>query len=215
MHWDVSGGNEPRRVVRAWRQAAVRRPGYIGTMPSSIAIHSGFSPEAYLAWEREQELKHEHLDGEVYAMSGGSRKHSLLASNTLTTLSLALRSQACQVLTSDMRIKVEATGLYSYPDVSVVCGQARFEDERENSLLNPVVLVEILSDSTEAWDRGRKFEHCRTIPSLMHYLLVSQHAVLMELFTRRSGGSWLLHESRAGGLVQLAAIEVDLAVDEV
>ncbi len=184
-------------------------------MASSTAIHSGSSPEAYLAWEREQETKHEYLDGEVYAMSSGSRKHSLLASNTLTALSLALRTRACQVLTSDMRIKVEATGLYAYPDVSVVCGQTRFEDEREHSLLNPVVLVEVLSDPTEAWDRGRKFEHYRTIPSLMHYLLVSQHAALMELFTRRADGSWMLHEIRKGSLVQLSAVEVELAIDEV
>ena len=147
----------------------------------------------YLEIERRAEFKSEFLDGEMFAMSGGTRSHSLIGSNTICAIGNQLKGCPCRVYTADMRIKVQASGLYTYPDLSVACGQEEFEDEHEDILLNPTVVVEVLSDSREAYDRGQKFALYRQIPSLREYLLVNQHEPLVEQYVRQDGGQWLLN----------------------
>ena len=149
------------------------------------------APE-YLELERAAEAKSEFIEGEVFAMAGGSRRHSRIAVNLAGVLNSRLAGKPCQVFNSDMRLQIEATGLCTYPDVQVACGKLRFADEREDTLLNPRIIIEVLSDSTAAWDRGKKFWHYRHLTSLAEYVLVSQDGWLIEHYTRESDGNWRL-----------------------
>ncbi|MEZ4527394.1 MAG: Uma2 family endonuclease [Desulfobacterales bacterium] len=151
--------------------------------------------EEYLAMERESEIRHEYYDGEIFAMAGASRKHNLITANVIRELGNQLRNTGCRVYPSDMRVKIEATGLYTYPDVLIVCGEEIFADEKEDMLLNPAIIIEVLSDSTESYDRGRKFENYRMLNSLKEYILISQNRKKMERFFRNERGYWELDES--------------------
>lgn len=176
----------------------------------------GLSPEEYLARERRAEIKSEYHDGEVFAMSGASRAHNLIVTNFVRELSLRLRDRDCEVYPSDMRVKVDPTGLYTYPDVIVVCGEPAFEDEHIDTLLNPTLLIEVLSESTEASDRGKKFEHYRKLETLQGVVLVTQDEAHAERFTRQPDGQWLLGE--ASGLeaaLHLASIDVTLPLADI
>ena len=151
-----------------------------------------YSVADYLAVERASPVKHEFFDGEVFAMAGGTEPHNLLAMNAGGELRSALKGRSCRVYGSDMRVLCP-TGLRTYPDVSVVCGSPSFEDERRDTLLNPVVICEVLSPSTERYDRGKKFEHYRTIASLREYALIAYDGRLVEHFTRQADAAhWLL-----------------------
>ena len=168
----------------------------------------------YLDFEREAEMKHEFFDGELFAMSGGTRTHSLVTANLIAALHGRLKNR-CQTFTSDLRVKIEMTGLYTYPDVSVACGEQRFADDQNDVLLTPTLVVEVLSESTEAYDRGKKFEHYRRIPSLQGYLLVRQDYAHLELFSRQSDGTWRLSEaSGMAAELQIPALEVALPLKE-
>jgi Uma2 family endonuclease len=149
------------------------------------------TPEQYLEIERAAEYKSEYFNGEMFAMAGAARVHNLLVSSVVRDLNQQLRKRPCEAYPSDMRVRVSATGLYTYPDAIVVCGQPIFSDQRQDTLLNPTVIVEVLSPSTEAYDRGRKFEHYRTIESLRQYLLISSDRVHADLFTLLDG-RWVL-----------------------
>jgi Uma2 family endonuclease len=172
------------------------------------------APE-YLAWERVQPTKHEFFQGEIFAMAGATREHNLVVLNIGAELRNALRTKPCEVYPSDMRSKIPATGLYTYPDAIVVCGTPEFEDEVHDTLLNPKVLVEVLSGSSESYDRGKKFEQYRSIASLSEYILAAQDQVLVEHFSRQPDGSWLLREARAGGRITLPSIDCVIEVDEI
>lgn len=148
------------------------------------------SPEEYLAMERDSETKHEYLDGEVYAMTGASENHNMIQLNIGTSLRTQVRGRSCRVYPSDMRVKVRRTGLYTYPDLSVVCGQRELEEDEFYTLVNPSVIIEILSPSTERYDRGKKFAHYKMIESLQEYLLVAQDAVSVEHYMRPTEGHW-------------------------
>jgi len=170
----------------------------------------------YLQIERAAEFKSEFFDGELFAMAGGTLRHSLISTNLAREFGNRLKGKPCSAFNTDLRIKVEATGLYTYPDLSVICGQPQFVDGETDTVVNPSVLVEVLSDSTEAYDRGRKFEHYRQIPSLREYLLISQHEPRIEQFIRQPDNNWLLHE--AAGLnatLLLPSLEITLALNEV
>lgn len=172
-------------------------------------------PAIYLDLERRSEVRSEWLDGEVVAMTGGSREHNLIVGNLVGELRAQLKRRPCEVYPSDLRVRVPA-GLYTYPDVVVACGEPRFEDEHRDTLLNPTLLVEVLSRSTEAYDRGEKFERYRTLDSLAEYLLVSQTRPHVEQFLRQPDGRWLLAE--ATGLeatIDLPSIGCRLALAEV
>jgi Uma2 family endonuclease len=150
------------------------------------------TPEEYLAQERLADFKSEYLCGEVFAMAGATWEHTLTKDNLAAETRSQLKNGPCHVLTSDMRVRVHATGLYTYPDIAIVCDEPQFEDEVLDTLLNPRVLVEVLSDSTEKYDRGAKFGHYRQIPSLQEFVLVAQDQFLVERYVRQVDGSWLL-----------------------
>jgi Uma2 family endonuclease len=161
----------------------------VSTVPTST-----MTAEEYLAIERRAESRSEFRDGRIFAMSGGSREHSPLTGNVAAVLWAQLRDRPCETYSSAMRVKVSSTGLYTYPDVIVVCGEPRFEDAFVDTLLNPTVIVEVLSDSTEAYDRGRNFGHYRRLDSLKEYVVVSQTRMMVEKYVRQ-GEQRVLHEA--------------------
>lgn len=147
--------------------------------------------DEYIERERQSETKNELLHGEIMAMAGASPKHNAIAANVAGTLRALLKRQPCIVFSSDQRVHVEATGLCTYPDVTVACDGPLFHPKFRDTLLNPKLLVEVLSDSTEAYDRGAKFAHYRTLPSLTEYVLVSQHERRVEHYLRLDSGQWI------------------------
>lgn len=169
----------------------------------------------YLAFEAAAPSKHEYLCGEVFALAGGTPEHAGLAAAMAAVLARALEDRPCRAFSSDGRVRVEATDLSTYPDISVVCGKLETSGIDQDAIVNPVLLVEILSDSTEAYDRGEKAAHYRRIPSLREYLLVSQRERRLELFRRGEHGEWLLLEAGAGDRLELASIGASIAVDDV
>jgi Uma2 family endonuclease len=174
------------------------------------------TPEEYLALERKAEDKSEYLHGEIFAMTGASRKHNLISINTASSLNQQLRGRPCEVYVSDMRVKVTDRGLYTYPDVVVVCDGPKFEDEYLDTLLNPTVLFEILSKTTERYDRIAKSAYYRTVQSLAEYLLVSQDDYRIEQYVRRPDGHWLLTDIRGlENVVELQSISCSLALRDV
>lgn len=153
------------------------------------------SPEEYLALEREAETKSEFYDGEIVAMTGASWEHNLITGNIFLSLGNQLRGQPCRAATSDLRVRISPAGAYVYPDVVVVCGKPEFEDRHGDTLLNPALVVEVLSPSTQAKDYGRKGEAYRRLPSLREYLLVAQDRAHVERYRRHGGGLWLFDEA--------------------
>lgn len=178
------------------------------------AIKKTWTPAEYLAWERLQPDKHEFHGGEVFDMAGATFEHNQIVINVGAELRALLRQKPCRVCASDLRVKIPATGLYTYPDASVVCGRPEFEDDKLDTLLNPLILIEVLSDSTADYDRGTKFTIYRTIASLQDYVLISTDKILVEYYTRKEDGSWVLREFKAGERFNLESIECELAVDE-
>jgi Uma2 family endonuclease len=174
------------------------------------------TPEEYLELERRSEIKHEYLDGEMFAMPGVTRKHNLITLNIAADLNAQFLDRPCEVYGIDLRAKVRSTGLYTYPDIAVVCGQALFEDEREDTLMNPQVIIEVLSDSTESCDRGKKFAHYRVMESLREYLLVSQSECRVERFARQDDGNWIYSETTdPNGSVELMSVASRLPLSRV
>jgi len=170
----------------------------------------------YLDIERVAAYRSEYFDGEMFAMAGGSPRHSLISANLIRELGNRLKWRPCAACESNLRILVSATGLYTYPDASVVCGPLEFEDPRRDTVLNPTLLVEVLSESTEAYDRGKKFSHYRQFPSLREYLLVSQEEAKIERFLRNDDGTWTLTE--AAGLaatLPLPSLGIEIGLEEV
>src|SRR5688572_9772274 len=174
------------------------------------------SPDEYLALERKAEIRSEYLDGDMVAMSGGSREHNLIVTNIVSELRTQLKGRPCEVYPSNMRVKVSVTGLYTYPDVVVVCGEPRFEDANVDTLMNPVVVIEVLSDSTASYDRGAKFGHYRKIGSLSEYLLVAQHEYRIEQYVRQPEGPWGRSEVRGlTGKLSLPSIPCSVNMTEI
>jgi Uma2 family endonuclease len=174
------------------------------------------TPEQYLHRERNAEFRSEYLRGEMFAIAGASANHNLIVGNCVQNIGQQLKKKPCRVYPSDLKLRIQATGLYTYPDLSVVCGEPQLESDHGDVLLNPVVLIEVLSDSTEAYDRGKKFEHYRTIPSLKHYVLVAQDRHSIDCFSLNPDGSWSLTACQTPtGMVELAAIDSQLSAVEV
>ncbi len=172
--------------------------------------------QAYLALERSSAQKHEYFDGEIFAMSGGTASHNLISGNAFASLHTQLRGTGCRVLNSDMRLKVVATGLNTYPDVTVVCGNFQFIDERRDTITNPIVIIEVLSPSTERYDRGMKFQNYRTIATLQEYILIAQDKHQIEHFIRQENGLWLFEEARdLGGSIALPSVHCMLTLSDV
>jgi Uma2 family endonuclease len=171
--------------------------------------------EEYLAFDRTSEEKHEYYAGEIFAMTGASRRHNLIVMNTGTSLNSQLAQRPCEVYPSDMRVKVSALK-YTYPDVSVVCGEPRFIDGEFDTLLNPTLIVEVLSDSTEDYDRGKKFKHYIGIESLKEYVLIAQDEMRVDHYIRQPNGDWLLsYATTADAIIQLPTIGCTLNIADI
>jgi Uma2 family endonuclease len=185
----------------------------------STAEKRRLNPAEYLAIEVASEGRHEFHDGEMFAMSGGSYWHNLVKDNLAHAIRNRLAGRGCTVLTSDQRVKVDATGLYTYPDVVVFCGKPVFEDGVHYSAVNPLVLAEVLSDSTEKYDRGVKFGHYRQLPSVEEYLVLAQDRVSVERYRRQTAGdpgSWLLIAvTDPAGTVDFDSLGVAVPVAEI
>lgn len=150
------------------------------------------TPAEYLAIERKAATKSEYYRGEMFAMAGASYEHNRVKDNLARQIGNQLEGGPCFPLTSDMRVLIQATGLFTYPDIVIVCGPPEFADAEVDTLLNPQVIIEVLSESTEKYDRGAKFRQYQQIPSLREYVLVSQNEPVVERFVRQTSGDWLL-----------------------
>ncbi len=156
----------------------------------SAAPKMRLTPEQYLAIERKAEFKSEFYDGEMFAMAVASMEHNSLKDNLIVQIGSRLWGGRCRTFSSDMRVKVSRTGLYTYPDIVIVCGKPEVEDDVMDTLLNPQVVIEVLSDSTQKYDRGKKFRHYKQIASFREYVLVSQDEPVVEQFVREPDGKW-------------------------
>ncbi|MGD7034957.1 Uma2 family endonuclease [Methylotuvimicrobium buryatense] len=182
---------------------------------SAVLKKKYYTQEEYLAIERQAQIKSEYVDGEMFAMTGASREHNLININIASELRAQLKSRPCEVYINDMRVKAKEARSYHYPDIAAACDTPQFEDNHVDTLINPSVIIEVLSLSTEAYDRGAKFSHYRKIESLREYLLVAQDQPLIERYVRQ-GDAWLLTET--AGLdtsVHLESIDCVLSLKEI
>ncbi len=171
--------------------------------------------EQYLEIERAAASKSEYYDGEMFAVAGAKQAHNRLVANLIGALHRQFRSRPCDVYPSDMRIMVPATGLYTYPDVTAVCGDQRFLDDQNDTLLNPSLLIEVLSPSTEAYDRGRKFEQYQSIESLRENLLVASDRLHADLYSRQTDGRWLQTAvDTLEGSLKLESVNVEITMSD-
>jgi Uma2 family endonuclease len=172
-----------------------------------------FTPEEYFAWEEQQLERHEYIDGEVYAMSGGTINHGDIAGNILTLLKTHMRGRGCKILNSDCRVKILEIDKYVYPDTSVTC------DERDKTttqyITYPCLIVEVLSSSTEAYDRGNKFKMYRRNPSLQEYVLVSAETIEIELFRKTDTDLWQIINYQTGDVVELKSINLTFPIEQI
>ena len=168
----------------------------------------------YVAFEEKADVRHELLDGEVFAMAGGTPEHAALMASVSHLLSLALRGKPCRVFSSDLRVRIHATRLTTYPDVTVVCGKLELDADDRLAATNPIVIVEVLSETTASYDRGAKAAHYRRVPSLMEYVLVAQDEQRIEVH-RRVADRWEIHDAVPGQAIPLVSIGVELDVAEV
>jgi Uma2 family endonuclease len=182
----------------------------------STQLKVRITPEEYLALERKAEIKSEYLDGEMFAMSGATFEHITIVVNITTEINTQLIDRPCRVFATDLRVKVSSTGLYTYPDIVAVCEEPQNEDDHFDTLLNPQLIIEVLSESTEGYDRGKKFAHYRMIKSLREYVLVSQTECRIEKYSRQEGGNWLYREcSDPEGSIELPSVACRLSLSRV
>jgi Uma2 family endonuclease len=177
---------------------------------------SSFTPEQYLEIERKAERKSEYLNGEIFAMGGASPRHVLIVTNVVSELRSQLKERPCSVFSTDLRVRVSPDGLYTYPDVVVLCGSPQYHDSRNDTLTNPTLIVEVLSKSTKDYYRGEKFEQYRAIDSFRDYLLVAQGRPHIEHFVRQPDNTWVFSEtSNLDDSILLPAIGCRLYLREV
>jgi Uma2 family endonuclease len=182
----------------------------------SAVPKSRLTPAEYLAVERKATVKSEYLRGEVFAMAGASPAHNAVNDNLVIEVGSRLKGGPCRTYSSDQRVKVSATGLYTYPDIVIVCGLPDYEDGERDTLLNPQAIIEILSKSTESYDRGAKFRHYQHVESLREYVLVSQDEPVCERFVRQPDGNWLLTTvSGLDKVFEFASIPVRVPLTEI
>jgi len=177
-------------------------------------VHKLIREDEYLEQERKAQSKSEYYKGEIFAMAGAKRNHNLLVTNLCREISSALGDKPCEVYPSDMRVQNKVDQFYTYPDVTIVCGKPEFLNDTEDVLLNPQILIEVLSDSTEKYDRGAKFALYRNIPSVQEYILVSTNEMKLESF-QRNGSDWIFRESIQGEVFRLQFLDVVLNMEEV
>jgi Uma2 family endonuclease len=182
---------------------------------SSLPQHY-LTPEEYLAIERNAEYKSEYIDGVMYAMAGGSERHNIIVANLIISVGLQLRGRPCRVYPSDLKVRVPNSSKLFYPDVSVVCGETRFADDHKDVILNPVLIAEVLSDSTAGFDRGKKFISYQQIESLKEFIFVAQDEILAEKYTRQSDDSWVYTKvTDKASVLSLQSIECKVALMDI
>jgi Uma2 family endonuclease len=176
-----------------------------------------FTPEEYLAFERAAESKHEYIDGFIYAMAGGSPLHKQISFNTITALGIQLRGTECYGFTSDQKIRTDLQDLFTYPDITIVCGEPVFHDEHKEVILNPKIIIEVLSPSTADYDRTEKFAYYQTLKSLTDYLLIAQNSPSVEHFTRLKGKSAGVYTAARGleAEINIASINCTLRLADI
>ena len=184
------------------------------------AARTHLTPEAYIAFERKaildtETVRSEYIKGKIIPMSGSNRAHNLIAGNIFGELRDQLKGSGCEIYMSDMRVSIPATTSYFYPDVGVVCEEPRFEDDVFDTLLNPLVVVEVLSPSTEAYDRGEKFAHYRQLTSLQEYVFVAQDQIRVEHYHRQQK-QWILTDfQKQEEILPLPSIQCELPLQEI
>lgn len=199
----MTGGNVAERVwLYAMRRATSRN------------VHEHTFAD-YLQLERDSNTKHEFLDGEIYAMTGGTPLHARLPMTIGALLYRQLRESECRVFSADLRVRVPATGMAAYPDATVVCGEPELDPEDDDTVINPRVVIEVLSDSTEKFDRGLKLRHYQQIPTLGAVVLVAQREQRIEVCSRQAEGTWVTRTSGPGEIAEIPAIDCTLVVDDV
>lgn len=175
-----------------------------------------YTPQDYLALERSSDQRNEYFNGEIFAMGGATENHNLIVVNVSASLHAQMKGKPCKVYSSDMRVTMRRTGFYAYPDVVALCGEAAFDDEQQDTLLNPTVIIEVLSKSTQRYDRWEKFAQYRRIESLTQYVLISQDKSRIESYRRQPDNKWLLSEaSEPHEELELPAIRCTLLVADV
>lgn len=175
-----------------------------------------YTPEEYLALERSTEFRHEYYNGEIFAMGGATEEHVSIVTNLVVELGSQLKAGPCKVYSNDLRVQVSPTGLYTYPDIIVLCEERRFSDKQKDTLLNPALIIEVLSESTKDYDRGGKFEQYRSIDSFVEYLLIAQDRPHVEHHTRQPDGSWLLQETNSlEDMIQLKSVPCLLRMSDI
>ncbi|MDX1977756.1 MAG: Uma2 family endonuclease [Pseudanabaenaceae cyanobacterium bins.68] len=172
-----------------------------------------FTPEEYFAWQEQQEVKYEYIDGEVYAMTGGTLNHSEIACNLISLLKTHLNGSACRVLNSDARVSIHRANQYVYPDISVTCD--RRDQETTQFITYPCLIVEVLSPTTEAYDRGKKFKLYQRADSLVEYVLVNPEEIEIDLFRKNEGSRWEVLNYLAGDLVELESLNLTFAIEQI
>ena len=182
---------------------------------SQPASRHRYSYADYLAHDEASNVKHEYLDGEIYGLAGGTPDHAGLAVNLSAALVERLRDRPCRVFSSDLRIRVLATGLAAYPEVTVVCGPLERDPESRSTVVNPTLVAEVLSDGTEDYDRGEKLEHYKRIPSLRECVLVSHREPRVEVWHRGVAGVWEHETVGHGGRARLTSLDCEIAVDDI
>lgn len=182
---------------------------------AASTVHHRYTLEEYVRLEAYANVRHEFLGGQIFAMAGGSPEHGTYAANLIGLLTSQLGARRCRVQTSDVRIRVKATGLDTYPDASVVCGHVERDEGDSNAIVNPIVLVEVLSPSTEEYDRAEKLEHYKAIESLREVVLVAHDARRIEVVQRLPGGKWVTTSGVSGESLELPSIGCTIAVDAV
>jgi Uma2 family endonuclease len=192
--------------------------------PVTPPFQRGFTENEYLALESASETRHEFVDGAIVAMAGGRPPHNALAVSIGAALHALVQGRSCAVLSSDQRVHVPATGLYTYPDITVACGERQYKDDNPPSLLNPTLLVEVTSETTEDFDRGRKFLHYQGIASLREYLIVSHRERRLDHYRRLDSGQWLATAAiggdaeiellALGGRVRVGQVYADIDLSE-
>jgi Uma2 family endonuclease len=178
--------------------------------------HDLMTPEEYVAFEETSEDKYEYYGGVIVALAGGNRIHSIICSNVNASLHRQVRERRCEVHTSDMKIRAERPRKYMYPDVAVVCGEARFEDASQRVLLNPIVIIEVLSESTEKHDRGKKFQYYRSIQAFQEYVLIDQDIKHIDHYKRQSDNLWTLTSlDDENAVLHLSSINCTITMNEI
>lgn len=176
-----------------------------------------FTPEEYLAFERQAKTKHEYLNGQIYVRAGANPKHNQITFNATGEIGRQIKGRNCRGYSADQKVRTDPKNLFSYPDVTIVCGEPKFHDTQKDVVLNPTVVIEVLSPSTEAYDRGEKFTHYRTISSLTDYILIAQDRPYVEHFTRQKGKRpWLYNvETELTGSLWIDSIKCELKLADI